>query len=110
MNIYLLLLLLLVKHYIFDFVWQTKKELLWKGVYGSPCGMMHSLKHGLGTTLVTWNPFFGLLDAVVHYHVDYSKKRWGEWDEKVQKYWYHLGLDQLLHNLTYVLIVWMYFK
>jgi hypothetical protein len=38
-----------VKHFLFDFVFQTPYQLKHKGVYGHPGGLLHSGLHVLGT-------------------------------------------------------------
>ena len=47
-------------------------------------------------------------EFIVHYHIDWGKeqlmKRAG-WHAENAGYWTALGLDQLLHQLTYVAIV-----
>lgn len=44
----LILSLLFVKHFIFDFLWQTPSEVANKGTYGNLKGLAHSLKHTFG--------------------------------------------------------------
>lgn len=106
------LTLLIVKHWYFDFYRQTEAELQFKGTYGHPKGITHSLKHGAATALVfaatTLNPLTlitGAIDAVLHYHIDYAKMRFGNQDASTKQFWNHIGLDQLAHNLTYVALV-----
>jgi hypothetical protein len=51
------------------------------------------------------NPWLGVADAVVHYHVDWAKMRLNERLKLTpdnEWFWHLLGLDQLLHYLTYV--------
>jgi hypothetical protein len=52
----------------------------------------------------------GLLDFVLHYHIDWSKininKRWNYTIED-PKFWAWLGADQLAHQLTYILITYL---
>ncbi len=50
----------------------------------------------------------GTLDALIHYHVDYTKsKAWLKYQvtSSDQKYWIIHGTDQLAHGMTYFLIV-----
>jgi len=117
--IFSLLVLLQIKHWYIDFVNQSEEEVNWKGTYLDWRGVKHSFKHGLGTTIclliVTGSgylPFcivLGLVDFLVHYHVDWSKmnlnKRLGYTIEMPQ-FWALLGLDQLAHQLTYIGIAW----
>ena len=117
MEIYVLfmLALLFVKHWYVDFVDQTMDEVQQKGHYGRWLGIRHSLKHGFGTWLVFWittaDPAFalivGLIDFVLHYHIDWAKMNWGNRDIQNPKFWNHLGLDQLAHYLTYLALVYL---
>ncbi len=116
---YLIFILLFIKHTIVDFCWQTDEEIANKGKYGNLTGIMHSYKHFMGTYIalvcLVWtsslNPDIlvglGLLDGVVHYHVDYIKKRFGNPDPSQKQHWRHFGYDQLAHLLTYTLIVYL---
>jgi hypothetical protein len=113
----LVLVLLQIKHWYIDFVNQSNEEVASKGIYGDRQGIMHSLKHGLGTvvavTLVVTPAYLffavicGLFDFLVHYHVDWAKMNWGNRDITTPQFWNHLGLDQMAHQLTYILIVYM---
>jgi hypothetical protein len=108
------LVLLEIKHFLFDFVFQTSYQLRHKGIYGHPGGLLHSGLHVLGTAvalLIVAAPA-GLAAAVlaaefvVHYHIAWAKEyvgrtagiKDGAW------FWRMIGLDQLLHQLTYVAI------
>jgi hypothetical protein len=106
---------LFLKHFAFDYPFQTQSEIANKGIYGNLKGMTHSLKHGLGSTLVlflfTSAPMallLGLLDFVTHYHIDWAKVRLTKGVLPNSKKWWTLfGLDQLAHALVYVAIVWL---
>lgn len=108
-----LLILLQVKHWLFDFVLQTAQEIQWKGVYLDWRGMTHSFKHGLGTGLVmlvsgvpvTWVVGLALIDCVAHYHIDWLKMNYGNQNSATAEFWNHLGLDQMAHQLTYVAMI-----
>jgi hypothetical protein len=107
----LVLLLLFVKHYLFDFVWQTASMIQHKGVYGDFKGIIHSLGHSVGTFIVIvllmgpiWALIIAVVDGLIHYHVDWIKMNYGENDMSNPQFWNHLGLDQLAHSLTYVFI------
>jgi hypothetical protein len=110
---FIVLALLFVKHWYIDFVNQTSEEVAHKGIYLDWLGVKHSLKQGVATFLILM-PFapiviaigLGLLDFLIHYHTDYSKMRWGNRDIQSPQFWNHLGLDQLVHSLTYVFIIW----
>lgn len=113
--IFITLALLFIKHWYIDFVFQTDEELKNKGTYGAWAGIKHSLKHGLATLIIflvldvslLLAIAIAVLDAVIHYHVDWIKMNHGNKDMTDPKFWNHLGLDQLAHYLTYLLLVWM---
>jgi hypothetical protein len=114
MSIIFCLLLLQLKHYIVDFRLQTPEQVKTKGTYGNIIGLGHTLEHTLGTTIVLipflWcHPIILLLcsvfDTLIHYHTDFIKMRYGVKDITQQKFWWQLGQDQLVHQLTYVAIV-----
>ena len=128
-----LLILLQLKHFICDFPLQKPYQYLNKGIYGHGGGILHASIHGVGTlialllafailkigTEVTWHPqVIGLalkvaiLDALIHYHIDWAKvkinKRYGWKCDNSEKFWYLLGFDQLLHQLTYIgIVAWL---
>lgn len=109
----ILLAALLIKHFIADFVLQTDAMVREKSQYGKIGGITHSSIHGVGTFLVFALAGFGIIalicaviDAVVHYHIDWSKMQLSRGlTPKDQTYWVYLGLDQMLHQLTYVFLV-----
>ena len=110
---------LLTKHAVADFFLQTPYQYKNKGTYGHPGGLLHCAIH-----LVLTVPVFliavpsGALLAtailvgefIVHYHVDWSKealvKRNALTVDKAA-FWWAIGVDQLAHGLTYVVIVWV---
>jgi hypothetical protein len=117
-SIFVVLALLFVKHWYIDFVNQSMEEVTGKGIYGNAHGIMHSLKHGVGTGLVMWlfisDPLMaimlGFIDFALHYHIDWAKininNRYNYTTEN-PKFWAWLGADQLAHSLTYLGLVWM---
>jgi len=53
-QVYLLLIVLLVlvtKHVLFDFVLQTAAQAKNKGIYGHPAGLLHAGGHAVGSCL-----------------------------------------------------------
>jgi hypothetical protein len=114
-----LYILIQIKHWYIDFASQTKNELDHKGIYGSMQGMTHSIKHGIATLFcilaITGQGYFlyamvlAIIDTVSHYHIDWVKTNYGEKDMSVRKFWNHLGLDQMVHQLTYLFILTMVF-
>ena len=115
--ILIVLTLLLVKHYLADFVLQRPYHYLNKGNYGHWGGIQHAAIHGLGTFICIvgyTDPATALhlafADFVIHYHVDWAKVRIGHrygLTQQQPQYWWLFGLDQLLHCLTYVWIVFI---
>lgn len=102
----------LIKHFICDFPLQSKYQSQHKGRYGHPGGLLHAGIHAIGTLIVC--RMFGLPlwlcvpDAAIHYHIDWAKMRLNaRWRLTPRKpaYWWLLGLDQLLHQLTYVALI-----
>lgn len=108
------LVLLQVKHWYVDFVVQTQEEVDNKGKYGNWAGIQHSLKHGIGTFIVLlmiagFSYFWIVLmlavfDFVTHYHIDWLKMNYGNRDITNKQFWSHLGLDQMAHQMIYLVI------
>jgi hypothetical protein len=117
-SIYALLALLFLKHWYIDFVNQSDEEITGKGTYGQAHGVMHSIKHGVATFIIFMvftggfepSVILGFIDFVLHYHIDWVKmninRRWGYTIEN-PKFWMWLGADQLAHQLTYIMLVWL---
>lgn len=111
-GIFVLLALLFIKHWYVDFVDQTAEEVKWKGTYFDWRGVKHSVKHGVATAIIM--SFFvyaiedmiilGLIDFVIHYHIDWAKMQF-KYKPDDKRFWWLLGLDQMLHYLTYVGII-----
>jgi len=119
-----------LKHFIVDFPLQVAFMYKNKGTLWHPGGLLHARQHGIGTALVltlfeflssgTFSPFLilglGLLDFVIHYFIDFAKmnlnriKGWGPTTH--EEFWWLLGLDQLLHYLTYagIIAIWIGFN
>lgn len=118
-ELFLMLILLQVKHWYIDFVNQSEQEVQWKGTYLDWRGMKHSVKHGIATMLIMC--FFidfpsalvlGVMDAILHYHIDWAKmninKKYNYTIDN-PKFWAWLGADQLAHQITYIGLVWLLF-
>lgn len=114
--IVLLLALFGIKHFLVDFPFQKPYQYLNKGTYGHPGGILHAGLHGIGTFLALWMfapldwlVLMMLFDATVHYHIDWAKmnlnKHFGWGPTTHEEFWWLLGLDQLLHWLTYCVII-----
>jgi hypothetical protein len=113
----LLILLLFTKHFIVDFPLQNKYQWSNKGIYGHPGGIVHSGLHGWVTYLVfllfvDWPTavIAGIADMVVHYHIDWAKMnlnaQLGLGPTTHEQFWWMLGLDQYLHAMTYVGLIY----
>lgn len=113
----LLLTLLTIKHFILDFLYQPPYQWQNKGTYGHWGGVVHSGQHALGTyaILMFFVPdrnlafMIAAVEFFIHYHVDWAKmnfnKRMGWGATTHNQFWVLLGIDQLLHYLTYIGIV-----
>jgi hypothetical protein len=112
-----LLLVLFTKHFVVDFLLQRPYQYLNKGTYGHPGGVLHAGLHGTATMLclalfgysMELAMILGLLDTVLHYHIDWAKvninRHYGWTATTHEEFWWLMGLDQLLHTLTYILII-----
>lgn len=112
LEVFIILILLQIKHWYIDFVNQTDEEVAYKGDYLDWRGCQHSVKHGVATFLILflfaptgWAVFLAVLDTVLHYHIDWLKMNKGNRDISTKQFWTHLGLDQMAHQLSYLLIV-----
>lgn len=116
MEILILLLFLQIKHWYADFKIQTYMQTVKKGVWLDPIGISHSLDHVWGTMLVLmiFSIFYpiaagaillvALLEGIIHYLIDYTKVRYGCKDNTKPLFWNQFGLDQLAHQVCYLLI------
>jgi hypothetical protein len=112
-------ILLQIKHFLADFVWQTDRMIQEKGIYGERHGVYHSGIHALGTfvVFVVLHPILGLvcalIDFICHYHIDWAKiniNKRHNYTPADKKFWFWIGLDQLAHQITYVFLVgWAFF-
>jgi Protein of unknown function (DUF3307) len=110
------LALLEIKHFACDFVLQTAFLYRNKGKYGHPAGFVHAGLHAAGSlpAILLVIQSAGLAAAIVaveflvHYHVDWLKlyidKRY-RLGINQSVYWMIFGLDQLIHQITYVAIL-----
>ncbi|SNT32123.1 DUF3307 domain-containing protein [Tropicimonas sediminicola] len=111
-----LLAALQAKHLIADFFLQTGYMHANKGRYGHPGGLMHAGLHGLGSLCVLLA--FGVTplaaaalttaEFLVHYHLDWAKARltanWRLTPDR-PSFWALIGVDQALHQWTYLVLV-----
>ena len=116
--IIILMVILQIKHLIVDWCWQPAYEWQNKGTYGHLGGIRHAGKNAIGTGLcfaafvplqMVW--VIVLIDFVIHYHVDWAKMNvnrlmgWGPTTHP--QFWYLTGLDQFLHQVTYLFLIWL---
>jgi len=105
-----------LKHFLGDFVLQTKTQVVNKGFYGRRGGIAHAATHALLSVpvlvLLTRAPVLiaaaAVVEFLVHYHIDWAKARTDRvmgWSDRDSIYWAAFGIDQLLHQLTYLAIV-----
>ncbi len=128
--------LLFVKHFVIDFVLQTRTMVEEKGSLNKPGGYAHAISHMLGTffmvliasglvaSLAYGDNALGsamldhvlalvLVDGVTHYAIDYTKMNIGKkmnLTPNKTSFWIAIGLDQLAHYLVYAWIVWYLFS
>lgn len=114
-----LIIAILLKHFVCDFPlqadpWMYKN----KGTYGHLGGIYHAAVHAAGMIMVLayfWPVgglyvlFGAIADGIAHYHIDWAKMninaRMGWRPDNSEWFWMALGVDQLLHYLTYVAII-----
>ena len=118
MEILFLLLLFQIKHWYADFKIQTYMQTVKKGVWLDPIGMSHTWDHIKATAVVliifwfvhpiTIWAFIGItiLEGVYHYMVDYTKVKYGGKDNTKPLFWNQFGLDQMAHQISYLVIAW----
>jgi hypothetical protein len=106
-----------IKHFICDFPLQRWSYMyLNKGIYGHLGGLLHAAIHGVATGGIVLFLGFGFINAIyagifdffIHYHTDWTKvsicKKYNLQPNNSEWYWHLLGLDQLIHYLTYIII------
>lgn len=102
-----------IKHYLADYALQFQWMIEGKGSFARTGGYAHAAIHAVGTVMVLgamgvagWlTGALAVAEFVVHYLLDYAKAHYGEDispQERPRRYWALYGLDQLLHQLTYI--------
>jgi len=97
-----------LKHYLCDFLLQTYDQIRFKGKYLHPAGLLHAGLHMLGSIpallILTRAPVTIVVlivaEFLIHYHTDWAKARLD--NDQNSLYWAIFGGDQLVHQLTYV--------
>jgi hypothetical protein len=53
--------------------------------------------------------FLAIMDAIFHYHIDWAKMRLNDklklTPTNSEYFWWLLGADQMLHMMTYIIII-----
>jgi len=113
-TVLVLFVLFSIKHFLADFVFQSNTMVEQKGTYGAFGGLQHAFTHAMLTAflLLPVIPLImvvlklAFLDGVIHYHIDWAKQQFSKGYTPADKsFWFWLGLDQMLHQLTYVIII-----
>lgn len=115
--VFLMLCLMQIKHMFADYYLQTPKMLSGRGEYLHMGRAQHAGVHVLGSALVFL--LFGApmifiliivtLEWIIHFHIDYAKARYSDkkhLEPSQAAFWRAAGLDQCMHQLTYVAMVW----
>jgi hypothetical protein len=124
---FLFVLAFQVKHLLVDFFLQNRYPYMWQNKHKllHPGGWLHAGSHGLGSLI-----FFGfvslkggtwvsatipicLAEVFVHFFIDMTKMRlnaWRGWTASTSPYfWDSMGVDQFLHQLTYLAMIMAWF-
>jgi hypothetical protein len=108
----------MVKHSYADFTIQTYLQTVRKGIYRDWVGITHSLDHVWASVIallifsvfhpipIFLIPIIALIEGIVHYHIDWVKVRFGCKDQSNPAFWAQFGLDQLAHQICYLIIAW----
>ena len=118
-SVFILLVLLQLKHMFADYFLQTPRMLAGRSIYLHWGRVQHAGLHAvfsLAVFAIIGMPFWlNLLlcfaEWVVHFHIDFGKARYSE--KKAHGpadagFWRAFGFDQLLHQLTYIAMIWFW--
>lgn len=100
-----------------DFFLQTPRMLAGRGEYAHFGRAQHAAIHAAGSAVAlvvlgapsTFIVVLCVLEWAVHYHIDWAKGVYSDWSGHGPTnagYWRTFGVDQLLHQLTYVAMIW----
>ncbi|WP_147108761.1 DUF3307 domain-containing protein [Tateyamaria sp. syn59] len=112
-----LLFLLQVKHLFADFYLQTPRMLANRAVYMHFGRLQHAGLHAVGSLVAmvlvgvpVWLGFVvAIAEWIAHFHIDWGKGWWSEHtghDPSQGGFWRAFGLDQAVHQWTYLVMVW----
>lgn len=111
-----LAVLLQFKHLLADFMLQNAYILNNRSKWGHPGGILHAAIHVVGSLIVLavmavpaeYIVRLLIFEGFVHYHIDWIKdnvgKRYNLTPEN-RSFWVLTGLDQYMHQLTYVAMI-----
>ena len=106
-----------IKHFLCDWVLQTKSMATKKGLTlqegGYSALLSHTMIHAAGTLIITlifcyqlW--WLSIIDLIIHSIIDRTKARTEihfSLQPKSKYFWWLLGFDQELHHLTHFVFV-----
>nr|WP_170399082.1 MULTISPECIES: DUF3307 domain-containing protein [Ruegeria] len=112
-----MLCLLQIKHMFADFYLQTPKMLSGRGEYLHWGRAQHAGVHVIGSVIVfvlfgapwAFILIIAALEWFVHFNIDFAKASYSDKKKLMPTqaaFWRAAGLDQLMHNLTYIAMVW----
>ena len=107
-----------VKHFVADYLLQFPWMIAGKGSFIRVGGYVHAAFHVAGTVLVLLAMsvaaktilLVALLEFVIHYLLDYAKAHYSAnivSTRNPRLFWALNGLDQFLHHVTYIGIVFL---
>ncbi|MAG26522.1 hypothetical protein CMI47_13325 [Candidatus Pacearchaeota archaeon] len=117
--IFPLLIIYQFKHFLADYLLQTKYHL---GKFKDDWNfflplLSHTLVHGVFTFLIVYTIVpalalpLALFDIVIHFVMDRIKagsKYLGRFKDIMKpQFWWCLGFDQMVHHLTHYFIIWL---
>lgn len=105
-----------IKHVLADYYLQNEYMLAGRSVYLHMGRALHAGVHAVGTfgilalagADISWVIALSLAELVVHFHIDWAKAALTERQQLTPKdavFWRLTGLDQALHQLTYIAIL-----
>lgn len=116
-TVLLLMCLLQVKHMFADYFLQTPKMLAGRGEYWHMGRAQHAGVHVLGSVIVfvvmgapvLFTLLLVVVEWIVHFNIDFCKAKYSD-DKELNPtqalFWRAVGVDQAMHQLTYVAMVW----
>ncbi|MGZ8924506.1 MAG: DUF3307 domain-containing protein [Nitrososphaeraceae archaeon] len=122
LTVLLLFTLFAIKHFVVDFLLQTKFQWSNKHRLGHPGGIFHAFLHCVGTLLVISEYYVYtnqivvilMFEGIAHYFINWAKMnitiKYNLRADNSPIFWHLTGFDQLLHYMCYVGIIWYIIK